>query len=93
LVKAKLVGGTRLTLLVLTIGLVLLISTLGAGGQNLTRYFALSVDDVVWRLSPDGTKVAAYREVYDEATGESPVLLLVGGFPDGPLHLCRRPRP
>ena len=48
------------------------ISTLAAGGQNLTRYFALSLDDMVWRLSPDGTKVAACREIYDEATDESP---------------------
>jgi len=47
------------------------ISTLDASGQNLTRYFALSLDDLIWRLSPDGTKVATYREVYDEATGES----------------------
>lgn len=44
------------------------ISTLDADGQNLTGRFALSLDDKVWRLSPDGIKVATYREVYDEAT-------------------------
>jgi hypothetical protein len=47
------------------------IATVDQDGQNLTERFALSPDDVCWKLSPDGTKLATYREACNTATSES----------------------
>lgn len=47
------------------------ISTLDASG-TLAGQFALSIEDKIWRLSPDGKKIATYREAFDSAGNCTP---------------------